>query len=553
MEGGAMQQQSIIIVIEEQLSLLRDDETRVRLRAIGNLGRSSDGRAIPPLCDLLLHDDVPDVRARAASALGQLGSPLAIPALSQALADADPEVRRRAIQALNQINDDAALEALISALVDTDRDVRRWAARGLGKIGDPVALNPLTQLQNDVNIVVQDEAAQAMRAIHDRQSLHAQRTKVEELRQQRSRPEMTDPLTQARLDGQIDLEQLSIYRLEARLAARDAALPAPDDGVEQDRERRSTTYKLQGLMRELDSLSNSVRAVRMREAWESQLHETEKILAIWANSTNDLSLENMQAELKLLRKRMDERFDTQKNELIELTRFIQEGYSIQLQTEQIHDSLADPINRAKVENWRHAAEAEYNLLKVAHDQGDYTVAKEHFANLTALRERTEKLQDLESKAKQATGKSVILFIIISILGLTSILYLLKWLGLETGAVPALGVPYAVVSWSVMGSVAAMLYQFLNRPVNQLETFKWLIARPIQGIIMGSFLYLVIAGGLLVLGNTTASNSSPGPQLPASIGTIVRPELAAVIAFLGGFSDRFADEMVKRATSILTRD
>jgi hypothetical protein len=27
---------------------------------------------------------------------------------------------------------------------------------------------------------------------------------------------------------------------------------------------------------------------------------------------------------------------------------------------------------------------------------------------------------------------------------------------------------------------------------------------------------------------------------------------AVIAFLGGFSDRFADEMVRRATSILAR-
>lgn len=83
----------------------------------------------------------------------------------------------------------------------------------------------------------------------------------------------------------------------------------------------------------------------------------------------------------------------------------------------------------------------------------------------------------------------------------------------------------------------MLYQFLNRPVSQLETVKWLVARPIQGIIMGSFLYLIVEGGLFIL----------------SSEQVVRTEMAAVIGFLGGFSDKFTEEMVRRATSILTQD
>ena len=136
------------------------------------------------------------------------------------------------------------------------------------------------------------------------------------------------------------------------------------------------------------------------------------------------------------------------------------------------------------------------------------------------------------------GYGVIIFIMFAISLLFVALYRLNTTAsAQEDPSQVLLVPYTVIIWSGLGSFAAMLYQFLHRPVSQLETFKWLVARPIQGIIMGSFLYLVIAGGLLILGNQT---------------TELRSEMAAAIGFLGGFSDRFADEMVKRATSILSQ-
>ena len=513
-------------------------EPRVRMRVVGALGQLANDKAVELLCHVLTRDEDPDVRGRAARALGEIASPTAIGTLDQALQDENAEVRRRAILALNQISDPATLKPLLNALSDPDRDVRRFAARALGQLGDPAALEPLKQLRTDSNLVVQNEAVQAIRVIQDQQSLQAQINKVEQLREQRSQA-IGGTFDQVQLDGQIDLEQLAVYRLEASVAANKVALPSEEEVGEQDRERQSIIYELQRLTRELESLSTSVRAARLREAWELQLHEVQDILAVWSDSKIEPDLEDMRAELKRLQQRKEERFDTQDKELIELTRFIQEGYSNQLQIEQIHDTLSDPSNQTKVKNWRHAAGAEYNLLKIAREKGDYPVAKEHHANIAELYEQCEKLKNQENKAKIATGKSVILFIVVSMLGLTAILYILSWRGLANDKIPTLEVPYAVVAWSAIGSVAAMLYQFLNRPVSQLETFKWLIARPIQGIIMGSFLYLVVAGGLLIIGSQTDIE--------------IRSEMAAAIAFLGGFSDRFADAMVKRATSILTRD
>ena len=363
--------------IEKQLALLEDSDPRTRMRAIGSLRRSDDLRTIEPLCERLLRDEVPDVRARAAGALGQIGESSAIEALSQALLqDKAAEVRRRAVQALNQIGASHTTEPLIRALSDSDRDVRRLAARTLGEIGDPSTLDALKRVRNDPNVVVQEEAVQAIRAIQDRQSLQVQRDKVEQLKEKRNRT-TGDTIDQVRLDSEIDMEQLSIYRLEASLAASKVALPVDGDETELDQERQTVVNELERLTRELESMSTSVRAVRLREVWENQLTEAENLRTAW-NSNGDLSLDDMRTELRRLKQRKEERFDNQNKELIELTRFIQEGYSNRLQIEQISDTLSDPTNRIMSKNWCHEAEAAYNLLKIAREQGGMLKQKNSF-------------------------------------------------------------------------------------------------------------------------------------------------------------------------------
>jgi hypothetical protein len=480
--------------------------------------------------------------------------------LVQALEDPEPEVRRRSVRALVQLGDDGAVAALTRVLNDADRDVRRWAARGLGMLGDASVLPALRETSNDNNPVVRDEVVEALRAIEDRQSLAVQRTRLEALRARLMATDHADGLTQVRLDGQIEAEQYRVNRLEARVAAtHDVAPPPPEESGGQDRERRAQVFQLKRLIHEIEVLSTSVRAIRLREAWEPLLVDARGLLTEWSDLSQAPSVEDMRLELARRRQSVDARSEGQRHEILDLARHVQEGFKIQLLVDQLRDGLADPLNRRRAENWFREAGSEYRLLKVAQEEGESDAAAEHCAKLIELRERLEGVQSEEEHARRFTGLAVLGFLVVA---LASLFTLVTVLGrLPTGdkaaqMMPTLNLPYTVLAWSAIGAVSGMLYQFLHRPMSQLETFKWLIARPIQGIIMGSFLYLMVGAGLLVLVNPQAGAAPPpgsaGAAVVGSLSDLVRPELVAVIAFLGGFSDRFADEMVRRATSILAR-
>jgi len=445
---------------------------------------------------------------------------------------------------LPHLRDAGTTVSLVERQVEVLRERTQSLERKLKELVDVARANDaLAELRNDVSVVVQDEAAQALQAISDRQALDAERSKVEGLREQRSRADTDDVHAQARLDLQIDLEQLGIDRLEARLAGRSAVLATAEDSGEADRGRRMLVYGLEALIRELESLSRSARYARMREVWDARCRDARILLAAWRDAGADLRVERMEVELSRERERTEKRFTEQDSELIDLSRWMYEADDARLETTQILDSLMDPRNRDRVENWAHACEDEYQLLVAAREQGDHVRAGEHSERMMQLRQRTQELKLQEDQARVKTDRAVVSAMLVAVFVVVVLLvaaYQWHWDG---GVIPGIGVPFSVPIWSAVGAVAAMLYQFLNRPVSQLEVVKWLVARPMQGLIMGSFLYLVVAAGVLVLGT---SGLPPADGLAG----LVRPQLAGVVAFLGGFSDRFADEMVRRATSIL---
>jgi hypothetical protein len=98
-------------------------------------------------------------------------------------------------------------------------------------------------------------------------------------------------------------------------------------------------------------------------------------------------------------------------------------------------------------------------------------------------------------------------------------------GGDTSAkLPVFGVPLSVAMWAAAGSLAAILYRFYTEQERvrlDLEV-RWLIARPIIGIIMGMVTYVAITAGLLLLDVKEAD--------PLAVGW--------VIAFIAGFSDKF---------------
>ncbi len=111
-------------------------------------------------------------------------------------------------------------------------------------------------------------------------------------------------------------------------------------------------------------------------------------------------------------------------------------------------------------------------------------------------------------------------------------------------IPLLGIPVSVALWAAIGSLAAILYRFYTQRPERIRTeLKWLIARPIIGIIMGSLEYLAILSGLIVFGTNQTGT-------PDSLNN-TRPQLLWMLAFLGGFSDRFFESLIKNVMGKLT--
>ncbi len=131
------------------IKALKAEEMGTRWNAALLLGEIGDKSAVPALIECAGKDDNPRVRRRAIEALGKLGDKSAIPVLTAALQDGDRFVRRDAARALGQLGDKTAVPALSALLKDPEGFVRRDAARALGEIGDTSAIPGLQQLAEE--------------------------------------------------------------------------------------------------------------------------------------------------------------------------------------------------------------------------------------------------------------------------------------------------------------------------------------------------------------------------------------------------------------------
>ena len=102
----------------------------------------------------------------------------------------------------------------------------------------------------------------------------------------------------------------------------------------------------------------------------------------------------------------------------------------------------------------------------------------------------------------------------------------------TTVLPVLDLPLPVLLWAAIGSFTAILYRFNNQGDIELhDPLRWLFTRPLTGIVMGTVTFLIVKLGFL----------SVSSQPPDTLGTTT---MLALIAFIAGFSDRFADNLIK---------
>ncbi|MCD4812975.1 HEAT repeat domain-containing protein [bacterium] len=144
--------------------------TEVRCdRAILNLARAKDPKAVPILSKFILQDDCAYDRKTAAEALQAIGDPIAIPALEAALEDKDYRVRVNAASALVAFKQyDAAFPTLKN--IALKKNIENWVIdySGEGRIKNQPDYKGDIQIINDF---LPSEALLALGDINDKKSI----------------------------------------------------------------------------------------------------------------------------------------------------------------------------------------------------------------------------------------------------------------------------------------------------------------------------------------------------------------------------------------------
>ncbi|BDS12559.1 hypothetical protein [Aureispira anguillae] len=144
-----------------------------------------------------------------------------------------------------------------------------------------------------------------------------------------------------------------------------------------------------------------------------------------------------------------------------------------------------------------------------------------------------KAQSLE-RAKKTTI-NVLTGVATTILSFGILVFILYKQGVEWETVrdyPIIGIPLGIGIWSFIGSFAAMLTQFYKKPVYDFgNTLKWVIIRPVLGVVMGAAIYLALFS--LVL---TGKNQN---EL-----------LPLLVAFFVGYSDTFTFDILNSTQRVI---
>lgn len=95
----------------------------------------------------------------------------------------------------------------------------------------------------------------------------------------------------------------------------------------------------------------------------------------------------------------------------------------------------------------------------------------------------------------------------------------------------MGIPFPIWLWAAIGSLTSMLLRAGQSPFpSRTEALRWLMFRPIVGVVMGVLTYLMVTAGLIVFAGSSKAQT---------------PELLWIIAFVGSFSDSLSINLLDK--------
>ena len=216
------------------------------------------------------------------------------------------------------------------------------------------------------------------------------------------------------------------------------------------------------------------------------------------------------------------------------------------QMETIQEQLEIQKNRNQAGDLIATYEAGLAKLKSLDRKGGYGLDNLHsmvlaisevessWGNLIALRQSEERLA---KRLRWATGGIVVVFLAL-IAAATAVAPRLMQVN---EPIPLLGIPPSVILWSFIGSFVALLMRFVRRKFWEIsDLFKWFLTRSLVGFIMGAALYLVVVSGFFVFGIVIGSP-------PGAPGTLPRPEIFWLLAFVGACNDKIAEIVLSTVT------
>jgi hypothetical protein len=272
------------------------------------------------------------------------------------------------------------------------------------------------------------------------------------------------------------------------------------------------------------------------KAWVGSLSEGEKTANLAADKIGQLAKEYQEKRDIYLTLDVDPETTTEKRRIGLLER-------LTASQNRILFEISDPDLVAKLVPF--AIEQASSLYSVS-KAPEFALIEMNIGQIEAMLQNNKVFK--ESRAKHRT--MAIWFVAIVILGLITLISGASYVDLSTDTViPVIKIPLPIVIWSCIGSLGAMLYRFNSSADAELaDPLRWSFTRPLTGVVMGIIAYMAFKVGAVMLQPGAASGASGGTaSLPIS------QELLWLAAFLAGFSDRFADSVLRSLTGRLGGD
>lgn len=189
------------------------------------------------------------------------------------------------------------------------------------------------------------------------------------------------------------------------------------------------------------------------------------------------------------------------------------------------------------ERLRDYPDAQQKCLELLSEAEKYLTPPIYRSNVVDARLTLTKI-DIEVGRSKAAKNSfgvvafiVYLFAVLIVLGVVFGFISTNMDGSTMNGQLVMGVPLPILIWSAIGSLTSMLIRAGNFPfADRNEAMRWLLFRPIVGIVMGVLTYLMVVAGLIVF---------------AGIANPKAPELLWVIAFVGSFSDTLSINLLQK--------